>query len=101
LIVGYQAAGSIGRRILEGAESVEIFNQPVLVRAKVIVAQGFSAHADKNRLFDFVQDLKYSLKHVFAVHAEPESAEALVQIVRDRLGIRADAPKIGDRFELE
>ena len=101
LIVGYQAAGSIGRRILEGAESVEIFNQPVSVRAKVIVAQGFSAHADKNRLFDFVQDLKYSLKHVFAVHAEPESADALVQAVRDRLGIRADAPKIGDRYELE
>ena len=101
LIVGYQAAGSGGRRILDGASEVQIFNQTIPVRAKIIIAQGFSAHADKNRLFEFVEQLRYSLKHVFAVHAEPEAAGALVQAVRDRLGIPADAPKLGERFVLE
>ena len=101
LIVGYQAAGSIGRKILDGASEVEIFNEVIPVRAKIIIAQGFSAHADKNRLFEFVEQLKYSLKHVFAVHAEPEAAEALVQTVRDRLGLPADAPKMGERFALD
>ncbi|MBI2097241.1 MAG: MBL fold metallo-hydrolase [Candidatus Sungbacteria bacterium] len=101
LIVGYQASGSIGRSIIEGADSVEIFNERVPVRAKIIQAQGFSAHADRERLFEFIKHLKYSLKHVFAVHAEPDKAESLVQVVRDRLGIAADAPKLGDVFMLE
>ena len=101
LIVGYQGSGSIGRKLLDGADSVEIFGETVPVRAKISVVQAFSAHADKNRLYNFVSDLRRSLKHVFAVHAEPEAADAFIQIIRDRLGIQADAPKIGDRYELE
>ncbi|MBI3627775.1 MAG: MBL fold metallo-hydrolase [Candidatus Sungbacteria bacterium] len=100
MIAGYQAAGSLGRKILDGAQEIKIYGETVPVRARIILAFGYSAHADKNRLFEFVSGMKGSLKWVFAVQGEPEASLAFAQNVKDRLGIRADAPRMGDSVEL-
>lgn len=100
MITGYQVPGSLGRRILDDAEEVEIMRERVPVKASIVLAQGYSGHGDRDRLFEFVKGLKGSLKRVFAVHGESEAALAFVAEVRDRLGIQADAPEMGQRIEL-
>lgn len=100
LITGYQAKGSLGRRILDGVDSVKIFGEEIPVKAKIVTAHGYSAHADKDRLFNFAAHLKDSLAHVYAVQGEEEASLALVQEVRDKLGVPADAPTLGERVEL-
>ncbi|MBI4134694.1 MAG: MBL fold metallo-hydrolase [Candidatus Sungbacteria bacterium] len=100
LIAGFQAKGSLGRQILEGADTVKIYGESIAVQAKVQQIHGFSAHADRDRLYEFVSGLKDSLLRVFAVQGETEAALSLVQVVRDRLGIAADAPILGMRVEL-
>ncbi|QQG42612.1 MAG: MBL fold metallo-hydrolase [Candidatus Giovannonibacteria bacterium] len=100
LIVSYQAPGSLGRRIEDGAKSVEIFGEEIPVRCRVEVISGYSAHADRDALFEFVRAHSDTLKKVYAVHGEPKSSLALVQKIRDNLGIPAYAPKYGESVEI-
>lgn len=100
LIVGYQAAGSFGRRLIDGEKIVKIFGDEITVGADIRKINGFSAHADEPQLFAFVEAARDTLKHVFAVHGEESVALHLVQEIRDRLGIAADAPMLGEEFEL-
>jgi len=97
LIVGYQAPGSMGRIIQDGAKRVEILGQEdIPVRAKVVNIRGYSAHKDSNNLIEFVSRSADSLKHVYVIMGEPKSSLFLVQRIRDYLGISASAPKLGD-----
>ncbi|TSD04212.1 MAG: metallo-beta-lactamase family protein [Parcubacteria group bacterium Greene0714_36] len=100
LIVGFQAAGSLGRRLIEGADRVNIFGEDVAVRAEVRKINGFSAHADAPQLLAFVEQNRDTLKRVFVVQGEDAPAEALAQAVRDRLGIPAVAPRLRDTVEI-
>ena len=100
LMVGYQAAGSLGRRIQDGAKSVRIFGEDVPVRCRVETIQGYSAHPDRDMLLDFVKNSADTLEKVFCVQGEPAAALFLVQRVRDYLGIDAVAPRYGDSFEV-
>jgi len=100
LMVGYQAAGSLGRRIQDGAKSVKIFGEDVPVRCRVETIQGYSAHPDRDMLLDFVKNSADTLEKVFCVQGEPAAALFLVQRVRDYLGIDAVAPRYGDSFEV-
>ncbi|MBI2038842.1 MAG: MBL fold metallo-hydrolase [Candidatus Niyogibacteria bacterium] len=101
LLIGYQAAGSRGRQLQDGAKSVRIFGETVPVRARVETIQGYSAHPDRDGLVEFVQRSADTLKKVFAVQGEPASALFLVQRLRDYLGIDARAPRYGESFELK
>ncbi|MBI5787069.1 MAG: MBL fold metallo-hydrolase, partial [Candidatus Niyogibacteria bacterium] len=101
LMVGHQAAGSLGRRIQDGAKSVKIFGETIPVRCRVETIQGYSAHPDRDMLLDFVRSSADALEKVFAVQGEPAAALFLVQRVRDYLGIDAVAPGYGDSFELK
>ena len=101
LLVGYQAAGSLGRRLQDGAKEVNIFGETVPVRAHIFTLGGYSAHPDENGLFEFVQSNYETLKKMFAIQSEPKSALFFVQMVRDHLGVDAFAPKYGDSFELD
>ncbi len=101
LMVGYQAAGSRGRQIQDGAKSVKIFGEDVPVRCKVETIQGYSAHPDREMLLDFVQNSADTLKKVFCIQGEPAAVLFLVQRIRDYLGIDALAPRYGDSFELK
>lgn len=101
LLVGYQAIGTMGRALQEGAKSVRIFDEDVPVRAKVITIQGYSAHKDTNALLEFVTEMQSSLKNVFVVHAEMGAGLFFAQRVRDYLGVDARVPKFGDVIEID
>ena len=100
LFVGYQAKGSLGRQILEGAPSVKIFGEEILVRCRRISISGYSAHADQPRLLDWLSPMRNSLKKVFVVQGEEGASEALAQKIQDELALDTVIPKLGDKFEL-
>lgn len=101
LFVGYQSAGSLGRRLQEGAKKVVIDGETVIVRAHIETIRGYSAHKDSDGLISFVEGTKKTVKQVFVAMGEPKASLFLVQRLRDYLGVNAVAPKQGDSFALE
>lgn len=95
VIVGYQSAGSIGRRILEGEKKIIIKGEAVPVRAKIEHIFGYSAHIDGPHLLEFAEDAAADAEKVFVVMGEPASAGFLAQRIRDFLGKDAVAPDAG------
>ena len=100
LFIGYQAAGSLGRRILDKAPDVKIHGEVVPVRAAIKAIGGYSAHADSDMLYEYVAHSADSLRNVFVVQGEPEASLYLVQRLRDNLGIQAVAPRYEEGFDL-
>ncbi len=100
LFVGYQAAGSLGRQILEGAKSVRIMGEEVAVNCKVAHIPGYSAHADQKRLIDWVRPMKGTLKRVFVVQGDLEASKALAVAIEDKLAILAKVPSAGEEVVL-
>ena len=100
LIVGYQVAGSLGRRLIEGVKNVKIQGSDIPVRCKVEALYGYSAHMDGEALLEFVGKIGRELEQVFVVHGEPLSSSTLTQRIRDYLGNRATAPEIGEKAML-
>jgi metallo-beta-lactamase family protein len=100
LLVGYQAVGTIGRLLQEGAQTVTIKGETIPVRARVVTIEGYSAHKDGDSLFRFVENTADSVKKVFLIHGEPKSLLYFAQKLRDYLGLRATAPEEGERVEL-
>ncbi len=96
LFIGYQAHGTLGREILEGARFVRIMGEEVKVRAKIRTISGYSAHADQPRLLNWVKPMRRSVKTLFLVQGEPESAEILMHKIQDELAVKAVVPKMGD-----
>lgn len=101
LLVGYQAVGTMGRELQEGAKRVRIFDEDVPVKAKVVMLQGYSAHKDMNALLEFVTEMQDSLKKIFVVHAEMGAGLFFAQRVRDYIGLDARVPKSGDVVEID
>jgi len=101
LIVGYQAAGTIGRRLIEGASSIKLYGSDVPVRARIEQIYGYSAHMDGEQLLEFVNKIHTSLKKVFVVMGEPAASTSLVQKLRDYLGTNAVAPDAGESATIE
>ncbi|MCC7500579.1 MBL fold metallo-hydrolase [Candidatus Nomurabacteria bacterium] len=97
LIVGYQAAGSVGRRLLEGAKTVDLHHEPVKVGAKVEAIFGYSAHRDGEGLLELVNKSSDGIEKVFVVEGEPASAAFLTQRIRDYLSVDAVAPSAGEQ----
>src|SRR3989338_5705267 len=98
LFVGYQAAGTLGRQIQDGAKEVHINGQKVTVRAHVETISGYSSHKDSDHLVEFVASAAKGnprLK-VFVVMGEPKSALFLVQHLRDYVGVNAVHPELGE-----
>ncbi len=93
IFTGFQARGTLGRKILEGTPKVQIFNDDFDVRAKIYFMGGLSAHADGNGLLQYVRDTGNGrLKKVYLVHGEIEEARALQQKIKGS-GIEADIPQ--------
>jgi metallo-beta-lactamase family protein len=101
IVVGYQAVGTLGRRIVDGAKELFIHGQPVPIRARVINIHGFSAHKDSDNLFAFVGSTAKSLKKVFVVLGEPKSAFHLAQRIHEGYQVPVTVPEKGDTVELE
>lgn len=100
LIIGYQAQGSLGRQLLDGASEVVIHGQPVAVRCQVKNIAGYSAHADQAQLLRWLEPRRQSLKQIFVVQGEEEASAALAQKIRDDLAVRAMIPAVGEGYML-
>jgi metallo-beta-lactamase family protein len=100
LFVGYQAIGTLGRIILDGASEVRIFGETHPVRAAVRQIQGLSAHADRGDLLRWLEGLDAPPGHLWLNHGEPEASRALADAVRQRLGWEAEVPAYGDVADL-
>ncbi len=101
LFIGYQVAGSLGRRIQEGAKQVTIEKTDVPVRAEVLTVSGYSSHKDSNGLLEFVENSAESLKKVFVVMGEPKAGFYLVQKIRDFLEVDAEVPDLGEVIDIK
>ena len=99
LFVGYQSAGSPGRRILDGAEEIKIFGEPVAVKAKIESLKSLSGHADKNGLLDWIEGFKEKPRQIFVVHGDDEVATEFALLLGEK-GYSAMAPYSGTRFDL-
>ncbi len=100
LFIGYQAQGSLGRKIQDGAQSVYIHGVEVPVRCKKKTISSYSAHADQPHLIEWIRPSRNSLKKVFLTHGEPDAAGELAQKLRDELAIAAEVPTQGQTVEL-
>jgi metallo-beta-lactamase family protein len=100
VIVGFQAIGSTGRQIVDGAKEVRLLGEMVAVKAKVFTIGGFSAHADQNDLLEWTGHFESSPK-VFLVHGEPSASESLAAKIKERLGLDAYIPKWKERLVLK
>lgn len=101
LLMGYQAVGTLGRRIEDKPASVMINGQMVPIRAKVEMISGYSAHRDSDNLVSLVEGTSKTVKKVFVVMGEPKSATFLAQRLRDEAGVDATCPERGVPYNLD
>lgn len=101
LFVGYQASGTLGRRLQEGEKKVVIDKEHVKVHAQVSSLTGYSGHADRDQLLHFIEQAAPSLKKVFITMGEPRASLFLAQRALDFLGVDATVPQQGETCEIE
>ncbi|MGD0078477.1 MAG: MBL fold metallo-hydrolase [Sedimentisphaerales bacterium] len=101
MFVGYQAIGTLGRQLVDKAKEVRIFGQKYKVKAKVKQINGFSAHADRNEMLNWLMKFKTPPKEVFLVHGEPESAQAFGKFITEKTGWKTVVPAYGDEIILD
>lgn len=101
LFVGYQAIGTLGRQIVDGAKKVRILGQMYPVRARIIQLNGFSAHADRDELFQWLSALKKPPRHLFIVHGETDAAQNFARFVQERTGWEISVPRYLDEVVLD
>jgi metallo-beta-lactamase family protein len=97
LLVGFQASGTRGRALAEGARSVKIHGRYVPVRAEVVSLEGFSVHADADEVLAWLGRIPEAPSTVFVVHGEPDASAALADRIVDELGWNAVVPEPGER----
>lgn len=100
MIVGYQAPGSPGRLLQDGARSISLGGRNVPVRAQIATFTGWSAHADRDGLLDYASKTLPRVKTVFTALGEPSAARFLAQRIHGFLGVRAIVPTEGQRWEI-
>ena len=101
VFVGYQAEGSLGRRLLEGAASVKLFGEEIAVRAKIVRVKGMSSHADKNGLLKWMEEGfgAHKPEQVFVVHGDRDVTTAYAETLKER-GFAAHAPDYEEVYDL-
>jgi metallo-beta-lactamase family protein len=100
LIVGFQSPGTLGRKLVDGAESVMMFGEEVPVRASIHTMGGFSAHADQTGLLDWFGTIAPSRPRTIITHGEDRAREALGDLIQSRFGIKTERPVIDDVIEI-
>jgi len=101
LFVGFQAPGSLGRRILDGAPSLTIDGTKVPVKAEIASLSGYSGHADRDQLLSFVEAVGEKIERIFVTMGEPKASLFLAQRIKDFLGVDASVPERGDTQQIE
>ena len=100
LFVGYQAPGTLGHSIVNGAKMVTIFGDEIAVNARIEYIEGYSGHADQEWLMNFIYSFITKPKHIFLVHGEEESQEVLRNKILEETGIGVSIPEYGETYEL-
>jgi metallo-beta-lactamase family protein len=101
LLVGYQAEGTLGRKLQRGDPEVSVYGFPVKVKARVETMHTFSAHADKPDLLWFIQSLGPSLTKIFLVHGDPDQRAAFQKTLKEAGYTSVETPQFGQTFELK
>lgn len=101
LFVGYQAPGTLGYEIVNGAKKVTIFGEEFAVNARIEYIEGYSGHADQEWLMNFVYSFYNKPKHIFLVHGEEESQEVLRNKILEETGIGVSIPEYGETYQLD
>jgi metallo-beta-lactamase family protein len=100
IIVGYQAEGTRGRKLLEGANEIKMYGQYYTVKANIVQIDGLSAHADQAGLLNWLSLLQDKPKKVFLVHGENQPADELRIKITERYGFNCCVPLMGQQIEL-
>ena len=101
LFVGYQAPGTLGRKIVDGAKTVKIFGEEIAVNARIEYIEGYSGHADQEGLLNFVYSFVKKPQHIFLVHGEPEGQKVLKQKIEETTQIPVTIPDFGEKYDLK
>lgn len=101
LFVGYQAPGTLGRRIVDGEKRVKIFGEEIAVNARIEYIEGYSGHADQEWLMNFVYSFITKPKHIFLVHGESTGQEILKSKIVDEIGLPVTIPEYGQTYTLD
>ena len=101
VLVGYQAVGTRGRDLAEGASSLKMHGRYVPVRAEVTQVEGFSVHADADELLAWASSMPEPPTTTYVVHGEPKSSEALAHRIRSDLGWNAVVPRDGETVRID
>lgn len=101
VIVGFQAEGSLGRQIIDGAKRIRVMGEDVAVRAKVFTIGGFSSHAGQKELIEWVSNFKKKDMKVYLIHGEKTASEALASLIRQQLGLWTYIPTMGETLVIE
>lgn len=101
LIVGYQAENTLGRRIVEKRNPLKMLGEEIELKAQVEVINALSAHADKNGLVDWLDEIKDNVRHAFAVHGETEKVTAMAELLKEHGIANACAPHPGETFTID
>ena len=100
LFVGYQSEGTIGRKLLEGADSVRLFGEDISVKAHIATLSGISGHADRDMMTDWLGHMTQKPKKIFVNHGDDEVCDTFAAHITETLGIGAVAPYSGDEYDL-
>ena len=100
LFVGYQAPGTLGYKIVNGAKKVTIFGEEIAVNARIEYIEGYSGHADQEGLMNFIYSFRTKPKNIFIIHGEEESQDVLKEKIETETGINSIIPEFGEMFEL-
>lgn len=94
LLAGYQAEGTRGRQLLDGADEIKFYGKYVPVKAHIDILDGLSAHADRDELIHWVSDIESVPEHVFLIHGEPQALDTLRVKLKDVLGWSSEIPEL-------
>ncbi len=99
--VGYQAEGTLGRLIADGAKEVRILGQTYPVNARIVQVNGFSAHADRDQLLKWLSGFQKPPRHLFITHGEPAASQSFSDLVKEKLGWKVSLPGYRDEVLLD
>ncbi|MHB8831243.1 MAG: MBL fold metallo-hydrolase RNA specificity domain-containing protein [Patescibacteria group bacterium] len=100
LIIGYQAEGTLGRRLYTGEKNVTVLSERINVKAKITSIGAYSAHADQRMLLDWIKTATKLPKKIYCTHGEEAASAALATRIKDEMEVTADVPRFGETIEI-
>ena len=100
VFVGYQAEGTLGRKLIDGAKHVRQFGEEIQVEAHIATLEGISGHADRDMLLNWLDSMDAKPRQVFVNHGDDHVCDLFAGAIHDKLGLNAIAPYSGDEYDL-